>query len=204
MCTRCDHLQIEWMTQRVRASTRLIFQLSTIWPWPWCTSSNFCRNNSPLPVGSIIQWYCVRMHLLHITFKCYTKTMYGHNLIIGREMFILWCFTGSLVLHAMDRHTSRHCYFRCLCQKLNFTRPSFCNLDPPQLSETNKLEGWHQLRSKHLRGNKLSLMGLGRGGVSHWKCVSRALRLQLTTEKGLGQWAVGNGTVVSHPNCGST
>ena len=92
----------------------------------------------------------------------------------------------------MDRHTSRHCYFRCLGQKLDFTRPSFCNLDPPQLSETNKLEGWHQLRSKHLRGNKLSLMGLGRG-VSHWKCVSRALSLQFPTEKGWasGQWDSG-------------
>ena len=35
-------------------------------------------------------------------------------------------------------------------------------------------------------------MGLGRG-VSHWKCVSRALSLQLPTEKGLatGQWDSG-------------
>ena len=76
--------------------------------------------------------------ILHLS-AMYTKTMYGHNLIIGREMFILWCFTGSLVLHAMDRHTSRHCYFRCLGQKLDFTRPSFCNLDPKS-SESKYVE----------------------------------------------------------------
>ena len=50
-------------------------------------------------------------------------------------------------------------------------------------------------------------MGLGRGGVSHWKCVSRALSLQLPTEKGLasGQWDSGDSSqlwehLVSFPN----